>query len=176
MIPVSRFPPHLSRNPRRNDPGVPFSAPPVPKSPPHCARCPIFCPTCLAIPAETCPVSHFPPHLSQCRVCGVPPAPGRVHSRVALRLRSGLAAAEYGLRAAAPPSRRSALSRINLPAELSQTLSRCPNFRPTCHTYPAEPYPVSRNQHHLERLGLNQAMFARGWVTLRAKYGALSCL
>ena len=63
--PVSRFPPHLSRNPLRIVPGVPFSAPPVPKSLPNLSRCPVFRPTCLEMPAESVPVSRFPPHLAK---------------------------------------------------------------------------------------------------------------
>ena len=64
-LPVSRFPLHLSRNPRPSAPGVPFSAPPVLKPPPDRARCPISSSTCPGIPAQVHPVSHFPPHLSR---------------------------------------------------------------------------------------------------------------
>ncbi len=54
--PVSHFRPHLSRNPLRTPPGVPFPAPPVPKSPPNPARCPAFSPTCHASAGFSFPV------------------------------------------------------------------------------------------------------------------------
>ena len=61
-LPVSHFPPHLSRNPRPTVPGVPFSAPPVLEFPSRLARCPISGPTCPEIPLQPLPVSRLRHH------------------------------------------------------------------------------------------------------------------
>ena len=81
---------------RRFFPDIPFAkilgnAPGLPlKSDPEVVR--------LALEAAGFDAARLDPALA-----GSPPARGRVHSRVALRLRSGLAAAEYGRCAVAQP-------------------------------------------------------------------------